>query len=321
MSLEGPSGIFSQKALDRLRSPEELDKLFADTTPVGWVALAAVLLLVFSGVIWSFYGVMATKVNGFGMIVDSAGMVNIAHTAGGKVTELWVGTGDRVQKGQVIAIVEQAGTEEEIARAKAELNAISARQEMSAKVAQINSLNDKLLRDSQVLSPHNGIITEQKVNVGDVVAPGTPLFGIRLDQERGDMMALLYIPVLDGKKVQPDMTVQIAPGTVDASEYGSLIGRVTNVSAYPVSAENMYSWVGSKEMTNWMLQRGGGAVMEVRVELIKDPDTKTGYLWSSITGAPDIITPGTACTGSIVVKRQAPITKAFQKMKQWLRSD
>ena len=321
MAEDKKTSLFQQKALERLRSPEELDKLFAVTTPVGWMALVTVLILVAAGLIWSVYGVMAVKVSGYGLIVDSAGVVNLSHPAGGKVVGLRVKVGDTVRKGQVIAQVDQYSTEQEIARLKAEMNSTTSQVEMATKVAQLNSLNDKLQRDSQVISPYDGVVAEAKVNVGDIVSSGAALFSLRLSPERGEMKVLLYVPVLGGKDVRPGMTVQLSTGSPDSGEYGYLIGRVSRVSAYPVSADGMNAWFPNKEATNWILQRNGGSAMEVHVDLLKDPDTVSGYLWSSISGAPDKLSPGTACTGSIVVKRQAPITKAFQKLNQWLRSD
>lgn len=314
-------GLFQQKALDRLRSPDELDRLFAVTPPVAWVALVAVLLLVFSGILWSIFGVMAVKVTGTGLIIDSSGVVNISSGTGGRIVELRAEAGDRVQKGQLVAVIEQFATEQEIARLKAEMNVSTSRVDLSGKAAQLNSLNDKLQRDSQLLSPYSGIVAEQKANVGDIVNAGTSLYSLRLSPERGELKALVYVPVLEGKKVQPGMTVQLSFGADNNNEYGSLIGRVSNVSDYPVSNEGITTWVGSKEMSNWILQRNGGAAVEIQVDLIKDPDTVSGYLWSSISGAPEKIAPGTTCTASIVVKRQPPITKAFYKLNQWLRSD
>ena len=313
--------LFQQKALDRLRSPDELDKLFSVTTPVGWIALVTVLILVFSGAVWAVFGVMADKVTGTGLIVDSAGMANVSPATGGRIIELRPEVGDRVQKGQVVALVEQYATEQDIARLKAELNNTTSQVEMATKVAQLNALTDKQQRDGQVFSPYTGVVAEKKVNAGDIVTTGTALFSLRLSPEREEIKVLLYVPVLDGKKIRPGMTVQISTGTVSSTEYGYLIGRVSSVSSYPVSAEGINSWVGSKETTNWIVQRSGGAAMEVHVDLIKDPDTVSGYLWSSISGAPDKLSAGTACTGSIVVKRQAPLAKAFQKLNQWLRSD
>ena len=321
MSDKLQGNLFQQKALDRLRSPDELDKMFSVTTPVGWIALVTVLILVASGMVWAVFGVMADKVSGTGLIVDSAGMVNISPATGGRVLELRPEVGDRVQKGQVVAIVEQYSTEQDIARLKADLNNTTSHVEMSSKVAQLNALMDKLQRDGQVVSPYSGAVAEKKVHAGDIVTTGAPLFSLRLSPERGEIKVLMYVPVLEGKKIRPGMTVQISTGTVSSTEYGYLIGKVTSVSEYPVSAEGINSWIGNKETTNWIVQRNGGAAMEVHVDLIKDPDTVSGYLWSSISGAPDKLSAGTACIGSIVVKRQAPLAKAFQKLNQWLRSD
>lgn len=315
-------GLFQQNALDRLRSPDQLDRLFTPTTSVGWIALTAVLLLVVSAVVWSIFGVMANKVNGTGLIMDSAGAVNISHTASGRIKELHVKVGDRVTKGQIVGIMEQPAIETEIARLKGELNAINTKAEMAIKVAQLNELIAQLRRDSQIVSPDDGVIADQTLNAGDIASLGSAIFNLRLDeQKRGEMMALLYVPVMEGKKVKPGMTVQIAPGSVNSSEYGTIIGQVRRVSTYPVTDESITGWTGNKELTSWILKQNGGAVMEVKVDLIKDNETETGFLWSSIHGAPEKITPGTACTGSVVVQRQAPITKAFLKLNQWLRSD
>ncbi|BBB90645.1 MAG TPA: NHLP bacteriocin system secretion protein [Methylomusa anaerophila] len=323
MQKEQSQGLFRQEALEKLRSPDQLDKLFAPATPVAWIALATMLLLVFSALVWSVFGVMATKVNGTGMIIDADGLVNISSATSGRLAEIRVKVGDRIQRGQVVATVEQPDLEAQIARINRELNTAMSREDMANMVANLNELQDKLERNSRVISPVEGIVADWVASgVGDILAPGTPLLNVRIDEEaRGEIKVLLYVPVLEGKKIRPGMTVQIAPGSVDATEYGTLVGQVHSVSNYPLQADSMTNWTGNKDLTTWILRQTGGAAMEVQVDLIKDNDTATGYLWSSIHGAPEKITAGTACTGSIVVKRQAPITKAFLKLNQWLRSD
>lgn len=44
--------IFSRAALDKLRSPEKLDAMFAITTPVSWIGLAVIGLLLLSILLW-----------------------------------------------------------------------------------------------------------------------------------------------------------------------------------------------------------------------------------------------------------------------------
>ena len=321
MATEQKQGLFQQKALERLRSPEQLDKLVFITTPTGWVALAAILLLIFSGMIWAVFGVMATKVNGAGMIIDSNGVVNIVPLTSGQILQLHVETGERIHKGQVVATMVQPATRQDISRVQEEMSVASSRVDMTTKAAQLDALFAKQNMENKVVSFFDGVVTEQKVKLGEMLPAGGSIFSVRLDQDREDLDIVLYVPVLDGKKIKPGMIMQVNPGTFDTSEYGSLLARVSQVSEYPVSSESIYSWVGNKEMTNWIIQRGGGAVVEIRGDLIKDKGSGSGYLWSSIMGAPDPITAGTACTGSVVVKREPPITKAFHKMTMWLRSD
>ncbi|MBQ9376550.1 MAG: hypothetical protein IJU05_01935 [Schwartzia sp.] len=91
--------IFNRAALDKLRSPEKLDTMIRITGPVGWMGLVSIVVLCFAIVLWSFYGSFTEKAEGKGLILDSAGLVNITHTAGGKITGLYVQTGDYVHKG------------------------------------------------------------------------------------------------------------------------------------------------------------------------------------------------------------------------------
>ena len=64
--------IFSQEALDKLRSPEKLDTMLPITTPVSWMALIAVLVLLFVVVFRSIYGAFTVK-DSMGLITDSTG--------------------------------------------------------------------------------------------------------------------------------------------------------------------------------------------------------------------------------------------------------
>ena len=66
---EDGSKIFSRAALDKLRSPEKLDTLLPITTPLTWMALSAVVLLLFSIVLWSVFGSFTDKADGMGMIL------------------------------------------------------------------------------------------------------------------------------------------------------------------------------------------------------------------------------------------------------------
>jgi len=65
------SSIFRKVALDRLSSPEELDQLSRITSPRGWLALAAVAVLLLALLVWSIFATIPTSVSGEGVLAAS----------------------------------------------------------------------------------------------------------------------------------------------------------------------------------------------------------------------------------------------------------
>ena len=94
-----------------------------------------------------------------------------------------------------------------------------------------------------------------------------------------------------------------------------------DISDYPVTSDRVAFWTGNKEFASWVVQKCGGAVMEVRVELTRDPDTKSGYLWTTLAGPNETIQKGMTCTATAIVDRKSPAAYAFDKLGQWLRTD
>ena len=121
--MEDGSKIFSRAALDKLRSPEKLDTLLPITTPLTWMGLSAVALLLFSVVLWSIFGSFTEKAEGVGLIMDAAGVVNITHTQSGRIKEIATHNGDTVERGEIIAKLEMPEqlADEKISKQSAEL--------------------------------------------------------------------------------------------------------------------------------------------------------------------------------------------------------
>ena len=142
-----------------------------------------------------------------------------------------------------------------------------------------------------------------------------------MTQNRDDLTGLLYIPVEKGKRVQTGMTIQLAPNGVDVSQTGSLIGVVRTVSQYPMTMQGIQQHLGNAQLAQWIIMaQNNSAVMEVTFDLVKDPSSESGYLWTSQVGEHKPITAGSFCTGSIIIERKPPIEKVFYKLSQWLRN-
>ena len=314
------SQIFSQEALDKLRSPEKLDTMLPITTPITWMALVAILVLLFSVVLWSIYGAFTVKAEGPGLIMDSGGVMNISHVVNGKIAHLYVKPGSEVKKGDLIAHMEQAEQSADTTMAQYGMGLSSSDKDAMGRAYQYNAKEYQQAVAEDVYSDYDGIIDEVMVDEGSMISAGTPICSVRITQNRDDLTGLLYIPVDKGKRVQPGMSVQLAPNGVDVSQSGSLLGVVRTVSQYPMTAQGIGQHLGNSQLAQFILQMEKGAVMEITFDLVKDPDSESGYLWTSKVGEHKPITAGSFCTGSIIIERKPPIEKVFHKLSQWLRS-
>lgn len=314
------SQIFSKEALDKLRSPERLDMMLPITTPIGWMTLAAIGVLLFSILLWSIFGAFTVKADGMGLILDSAGVVNISHISGGKVDKIFVKTGSRVKRGDLIARLEQADQSADTRMAKFGMGLAQNDRDAMERVYQYGAKKQQQNVAEDIYSDYDGIVDEVLVETGSIISNGMPICTVRLTQNRDELTGILYVPVDKGKRIEAGMSIQLAPNGVDTSQSGSLIGVVRSVSQYPVSAQVIEKGLGNAQLAQWIQQTQNSALMEVKFDLVKDETSESGYLWTSIVGEHKPITAGSFCTGSIIIDRTPPIERVFYKISQWLRS-
>ena len=231
--------IFNPKALEKLRSPDKLDTMIRITGPVGWMGLAAVSLLCFAIVLWSIYGSFTEKADGYGLLLDSAGVVNVTHAAAGKVTDVYVKTGSHVRKGDRIARMEQPEQSADTRMAQYGTELGTSDRDVQSRVYEFDAKRYQQAARENIFSDYEGIVDEVMVAEGQLIDAGSPVCTIRLTQERNELQGVFYIGVDKGKRVEPGMTIQLAPNGVDITQTGSLIGVVNSVSQYPISVEGV----------------------------------------------------------------------------------
>lgn len=104
--------IFRQSALDRLSSPEQLDRMITLTRPAGWVALLAACALTLAALAWGIVGTIPTRVDGNGIFISTGGQVLDAVGPGsGILAALEVRIDTQVRRGEVIGRLQQTDTE------------------------------------------------------------------------------------------------------------------------------------------------------------------------------------------------------------------
>ena len=232
--------LFSQEALDKLKTPEKLDTLLHVTDSLSWMAVISIMLLLTGVVIWSVMGSFTVKAEGMGMVMDSGGIVAVTHTGGGSISELKVSPGEKIKEGEIVATI-QGNTE------------------------------------GGVFSAYSGIVEEVPVRTGNVINAGEIICTVRLTDKSNELSGVFYVPVSESKKIQPGMTIQLSPSGVDVQSSGSLIGIVRNVSNYPVNTATIQRTLVNDEIPQMINHTYNSAVAEVRFDLVKDDKDESGY--------------------------------------------
>ncbi len=103
------SNIFRKASLDRLASPEQLDKMIKVTSPMVWLASVAIVLVIAVTVVWAFVGRLPEKVEIHGLYTSDAQVQSIFAPANG-IIDILVSKNDIVKAGQVIAVMDDKET-------------------------------------------------------------------------------------------------------------------------------------------------------------------------------------------------------------------
>lgn len=177
---------------------------------------------------------------------------------------------------------------------------------------QLDNLNNQLALSKAVRSPVPGIITHIEVAIGDNVKEGKSIASIA--DESKDLDAIVYIPAHDSPRIKYHARSLISPSTIKKEEFGSLEARVTSAASFPSTPQSMLAILHNQDLVTRFTQKG--PPLAVRVKILRDPKSYSGYKWTSKKGPNQEITPGMIVTAEITVREQAPISLIIPMFKR-----
>ena len=264
--MTAPTSTFRKVSLERLSSPEQLDQKITVVPQIGWVAVVALALLVAAALVWGILGTISIKVYGSGVLMYYGGIAGITSHDSGRVSLVHVSAGDTVAAGQTIA-----------------------------------ELDDGSVIEAEI----SGTISSFTIRPGNFVQVGSVVGNIVGSPDTLSSRAVIYVPLEDGKMIEPGMEVFVTPSTANRQEHGYILGRVVSISASSVTHDHMMFTLQNSQLVQRL--SGGDPVMEAVIELYTDASTVSGFSWSTPRGTPFAIVPGTVCFGEIIVAYQRPI--------------
>ena len=135
--------IYRKALLERMSSPDQLDKMIVITSPSFWLALLGGAAIVVVALVWSVFGRLPIKTEATGLFVPEQGTFYLAANTSGIVSSLQVEIGDYVEQGDVVMTL----SDEDVPQ---ELNALLERREMVVAIT-LESENDIVTADNREL--------------------------------------------------------------------------------------------------------------------------------------------------------------------------
>jgi HlyD family secretion protein len=184
-------------------------------------------------------------------------------------------------------------------------------QELRSRIA-LNKV--ALEQNSTIIATRSGRILEVLAVQGQVVSIGARIATIDAGGTDDELQSVSYFAVGEGKKIRVNDRVQVTPDTAERQRFGGITGRVISVSALPVTVEGARAILGSSEVVQSLL--AGGPRVEVIAVLDRDPNTVSGFHWSSSGGPAMPITPGLTSSMRVTVEWRAPITYVLPFLRE-----
>lgn len=270
--------LYRKSALERMSNPEQLDKVMIVTSPMSWIALMGITLIIVVTVGWSIVGTIPETITSKGVVSAVVGSNSVYTEDAGKVVSLRVREGDEVHLGDPVMTYR-------------------------------NSSNQIV----EVFSDQVGRVSDLVVKKDDEFTPGKDV--IRVSPfAKADQIIVCYVPLAQAKKLERGMQVNITLDSLDSSNYGNMVARVINIDAYATPIEGMNSVIGKDNNLESTFNKNG-AVVAVACELYPSADTVSGYYWSNAKGAAVEVKNGSLVTAKIITDEIAPITKLFSKLR------
>jgi HlyD family secretion protein len=218
--------------------------------------------------------------------------------------ELSNATSDRARLGEQDLDLQRASDD----RLRDQRNALSElRRRLDALTA---SLADVLA----IRAPDAGTVVEARAQPGALIRTGQAVLGL---EQRGSGLELVsFVNAQDGKRIHAGMPVRIALASARREEYGTLEGIVASVSEFPLSLEAVRAIIQNEELARSFVQ--SGPPFMARVRLLPDPDSLSGYKWTSRRGATLAMSSGIPASVEIVTELRRPIAMVSPAMRDLL---
>ncbi|PIS02550.1 MAG: hypothetical protein COT85_04495 [Chlamydiae bacterium CG10_big_fil_rev_8_21_14_0_10_42_34] len=299
-----------KKRLAKITSLENLEKMLTVVSIRGWSLLLFFILLITSIIIWSVVGKIPITTSGESITLDPNNTFAIRSETSAFVKQILKIGGEKVQKGEILVILDSTELSTKINDTKNNILFLEKTgSENSEKLFLLkNSLKDlqKQAKELVIKSPADGLVVWVDLNVGDQVVPNDLLLTVQGNSSPDTIEIFAFIPLSSGQLVQPGMKTRCSLNIYRSEKYGLVRGTVQRVMPYPISADEYFMQKIPSSRLKEHLLGGDNILVVVKPDL--DPNTYSGFNWTSKNSPHSKIEPLLLGTTQIILDEIKPIS-------------
>jgi HlyD family secretion protein len=243
MNTRKKNSIFRKESMERLSSPEQLDRLMKVIDRRDWLPLSTLGVFVAGGLLWSIVGKIPVNLTSEGILLRPGRVVELQSPIQGQLAELKVQVGDCIEKKDVIGTIDPSLLREKIkqenqklAKLKAQDREVGQLQQQSARL-EILAIQQQQFAKSQRLQ--TAIDSSQAIQERELEAIAQERASIeqRL-QTAGNLSTILSeqeLTALDQQQISLQKELEtaqtLAPGLKDRLEKRRLLSEQGGISS------------------------------------------------------------------------------------------
>lgn len=265
---------FRQQALAKQQSPEDLDVPAHLARPQGRLVLLVTAAVVAAACVWAVTGTVSSTVSAPGILFHAEGSYTLQSPVAGQVVAVYANAGDTLAAGApLLAVRGGAGANQ---------------------------------KPQIVRTVSAGRLTALSAPLGSVVETGSELATVeRFSSPDEPLVAVLYASASGASSIPVGAAVDLTVQSVPVQQYGVLRGHVLEVGHSPETEQQIAGFLGSGRLAQAF--SGQGAPVAVVVRLDRSGDTRSGYVWSTLQGAPYPLQSTQLVSAAVRLPGQHPI--------------
>lgn len=297
--------IFRKSALDNLSTPEQLDRHVKIMKPHLWIFLCIFLVLFICMGTWVIFGTVTTSQKMEGIVFPKLGIEKVLAKGDGVVRDVLYKSGDFVEAGDIIAVIENKKLLSEIEKLQMQYGQAKGLGDRKQIKLKIEKCQNQYEQEAIVCASQSGVL-QNIVSVNENIVNGNNIADILLQNEASDSHQIVaYVPMVVANQLKMGMEAQVCPAYVSREEYGYMKGYIVSIGSIPVTVEDIDNYYGNQEYIQDILPES--ASVEIRIALNVDEDSGNGFQWSNGKGENLEVDVGTICNIQVVTRNQKPI--------------